>query len=64
MRGAWTSFAANGDPGWPAYDTDQRATMCFDTPSAVTIYPEEPSRQIWKDHAFTALPLISERGTM
>ncbi len=57
MRAAWTSFAADGDPGWPTYDTDQRSTMLFDTPSAVTVYPEEPSRQIWQDHAFAALPL-------
>jgi para-nitrobenzyl esterase len=24
MRAAWVSFAAHGDPGWPAYDTGQR----------------------------------------
>ena len=24
MRAAWTAFATNGDPGWPAYDTEQR----------------------------------------
>jgi para-nitrobenzyl esterase len=62
MRAAWTSFAANGDPGWPAYDTDQRRAMRFDTQPAVTRYPEESSRLIWQDHAFPALPLIRERG--
>ena len=34
MRAAWTSFATDGDPGWPAYDTRQRLTMCFDDESA------------------------------
>ncbi len=58
MRTAWTGFATHGDPGWPAYDTTQRLTQIFDTPSAVTAYPEEASRQLWQDHTFSALPLI------
>jgi para-nitrobenzyl esterase len=61
MRAAWTSFAAEGDPGWPAYDTDSRQCMRFDDESTVTTYPEEPSRLIWQDHPFAALPLL--RGT-
>jgi para-nitrobenzyl esterase len=36
IRTAWTAFAAHGDPGWPAYDTDHRHTQLFDTPSTVT----------------------------
>ena len=59
MRAAWVSFAAHGDPGWPAYDTDQRLVQRFDTRSCVTTYPEEPSRLIWQNHTFPALPLIS-----
>jgi para-nitrobenzyl esterase len=59
MRTAWASFAAHGDPGWPAYDTDQRLVQRFDTMPAVTAYPEEPSRLIWQSHTFPALPLIS-----
>ena len=74
MRAAWTSFATTGDPGWPAYDPDQRLTRVFDTapsvtapsvtaPSvtapSVTAYPEEASRRLWQDHVFDALPLIS-----
>ena len=31
MHAAWISFARTGDPGWPAYDTDRRATQVFDT---------------------------------
>ncbi len=61
MRTAWTAFATHGDPGWPAYDTGQRLTQLFDARPAVTTYPEEPSRQIWHDHTFSALPLIDRR---
>lgn len=59
MRAAWASFAAHGDPGWPAYDTGQRLVQLFGVRSAVAAYPEESSRLIWQDHAFRALPLIS-----
>ena len=62
MRTAWTGFATHGDPGWPAYDTTQRLTRLFDTPSAVTAYPEETSRLIWQGHTFSALPLIDSDG--
>ncbi|BCB75541.1 carboxylesterase family protein [Phytohabitans flavus] len=55
MRAAWTAFATHGDPGWPAYTPDQRLTQIFDTPCAVTTYPEQPSRLIWQDHSFAPL---------
>ncbi|WP_404961487.1 carboxylesterase/lipase family protein [Streptomyces sp. 147326] len=58
MRGAWTAFAAHGDPGWPAYDTGQRLVRLFGTRPALAAYPEEASRLIWQDHAFAALPLL------
>lgn len=58
MRAAWTAFAASGDPGWPAYDAEQRLTRIFDASPTVTAYPEEVSRRIWQDHTFSALPLI------
>ncbi|WP_405828675.1 carboxylesterase/lipase family protein [Streptomyces sp. NBC_00105] len=58
MRGAWTAFAAHGDPGWPAYDTGQRLVQLFGPRPALTAYPEEASRLIWQDHAFPALPLL------
>ncbi|MFE9478990.1 carboxylesterase/lipase family protein [Streptomyces spororaveus] len=58
MRGAWTEFAAHGDPGWPAYDTGQRLVQLFGTRTTLTAYPEEASRRIWQDHTFPALPLL------
>ncbi|HEY7101497.1 MAG TPA: carboxylesterase family protein [Mycobacteriales bacterium] len=62
MRGAWTRFAVDGDPGWPSYDRDNRLTRVFDTEPAVVPYPEEVSRQIWQHHVFSALPLLGSGG--
>jgi para-nitrobenzyl esterase len=59
MRTAWTSFAATGDPGWPAFDAEQRLTRIFDTEPSVTAYPEETSRRLWQSHPFEALPLLT-----
>lgn len=58
MRAAWTAFAAHGDPGRPAYDTEHRLVRLFDTRPTVTAYPEETSRLIRQGHSFPALPLI------
>lgn len=57
MRGAWTKFTTDGDPGWPEYEQEGRLTRVFDTETELVPYPEEASRQIWQDHAFSALPL-------
>ncbi|MFB4263232.1 carboxylesterase/lipase family protein [Nonomuraea sp. GTA35] len=59
MRKAWTSFAAGGDPGWPAYDADRRLTLRLDADPAVVPYPEEVSRRIWAGHRFQPLDLPS-----
>ena len=47
--GGWTALARDGDPGWPAYDEQQRLTRVFDTGErgGVRAYPEETSRQLW-----------------
>ena len=58
FRTAWASFAATGDPGWPAYDPEHRTVRIFDVVPRVGPYPEEASRAIWPVHAFAALPLI------
>ncbi|MET8956602.1 carboxylesterase/lipase family protein [Streptomyces sp. NPDC004393] len=59
---AWTTFAATGDPGWPAYDLDRRLTWVLDIESKVAAYPEETSRLLWRDHTFKALPLTATQG--
>ncbi|TKA00640.1 carboxylesterase/lipase family protein [Actinacidiphila oryziradicis] len=59
MRTAWTSFAADGDPGWPAYDNEHRLTRIWDAEPSVRAYPEEAARLIWRDHEFSALPLLA-----
>ncbi|GAB3936579.1 carboxylesterase family protein [Kribbella albertanoniae] len=56
MRTAWVAFATHADPGWPPYDGN--LTQLFDTPSAVTAYPEEASRRLWRDHTFPPLSLL------
>jgi len=58
IRSAWTAFAADGEPGWPAYDAEQGLVQLLDTPPTVTSYPEEASRLLWQQHTFSALPLI------
>ncbi len=58
IRAAWTAFAAEGDPGWPAYDVEQRLVQLLDATPTVTAYPEEASRLLWEQHTFPALPLI------
>nr|WP_042198612.1 carboxylesterase family protein [Kibdelosporangium sp. MJ126-NF4]CEL23448.1 Putative carboxylesterase [Kibdelosporangium sp. MJ126-NF4]CTQ96829.1 Putative carboxylesterase(EC:3.1.1.-) [Kibdelosporangium sp. MJ126-NF4] len=58
MRTAWTAFARHGDPGWPAYEAEQRLTRLFDVQPTVAAYPAEASRLIWADHDFAALPLV------
>ena len=47
MHAAWISFARNGDPGWPRYDLARRATMCFDTTSAIVGDPGSRERLLW-----------------
>ncbi|CAL9335094.1 Carboxylesterase [Streptomyces sp. enrichment culture] len=59
FRSAWTAFAATGDPGWPAYDTERRLVRLFDTEPAVAAYPEETSRRLWARHTFAPLPLVA-----
>ena len=55
MHSAWVSFAATGDPGWPAYSVNgtaeaaTRATMIFDVPSAVVSDPRPAERELWRD---------------
>ncbi|MEU9080128.1 carboxylesterase family protein [Kitasatospora sp. NPDC048538] len=58
MRTAWTAFATDGDPGWPAHEPGRRLVQLLDAHPAVAPYPEEASRLLWQDHDFAALPLL------
>jgi len=48
MHGAWVSFAATGDPGWPRYDLTRRATMRFDLAPEVVEDPLAAERALWE----------------
>lgn len=54
MSQAWISFARNGDPNfeglphWPAYDSENRATMLFNVPCKVENDPRQEERLVWK----------------
>ncbi|HEY0933885.1 MAG TPA: carboxylesterase family protein, partial [Trebonia sp.] len=57
MRREWLSFAACGNPGWPAYGTEHRTTRVYDLQPDVVSYPEEASMHLWERHMFDALAL-------
>jgi para-nitrobenzyl esterase len=62
LRRTWTTFAASGDPGWPAYDPEHRRTQVFDSVTTVAAYPEERSRTLWRDLPYSTLPLVQPAG--
>jgi para-nitrobenzyl esterase len=57
MRREWLAFAADGDPGWPAYGTEHRTTRVYAIQPDVLSYPEETSMHLWERHQFDALGL-------
>ncbi|MFI6953619.1 carboxylesterase/lipase family protein [Nocardia sp. NPDC050408] len=61
IRARWSGFARTGEPGWAAYDPEQRLTHILDVHPSVAPYPEETSRSLWRDHVFSALPLRGQR---
>lgn len=48
MHAAWVAFALHGNPGWPRYDLERRATMRFDLTSEVVDDPYALARQLWE----------------
>ena len=48
MHAAWVAFATSGDPGWPTYDLQRRATMRFDTTPVVVDDPRSVERALWE----------------
>lgn len=56
MRARWRNFAATGepaglagDPAWPRYHRDDRATLVFDKADAVVHDPDRTVRAAWGD---------------
>jgi para-nitrobenzyl esterase len=47
MHGAWVTFANEGDPGWPRYETGRRATIEFGTERRVLDDPGGVERRFW-----------------
>ena len=53
VSGAWLAFARSGDPNhkglphWPAYTTEKRATMIFDTECRIYEDPYSEERRAW-----------------
>jgi para-nitrobenzyl esterase len=53
VSGAWSAFARSGVPNhmaiphWPAYTTEERATMIFDTDCRVENDPYSEERKTW-----------------
>jgi para-nitrobenzyl esterase len=54
MNGAWSSFARTGEPvvsglAWPVYESEQRATLCWDTDVGVMDDPRGGLRRWWAE---------------
>jgi para-nitrobenzyl esterase len=48
MHAAWVSFATSGNPGWPKFDLNRRATMRFDTQQELVEDPRSAERLLWE----------------
>jgi para-nitrobenzyl esterase len=46
---SWVSLARTGNPNWPSYDSDKRATMVFNTESHVENDPRSEIRKFWQE---------------
>lgn len=61
MHAAWIAFARTGKPAtpvlpeWPAYVTEQRATLLFNEEYQVVNDPQGAERQVWKGNAASLL---------
>ncbi|XOV81450.1 MAG: carboxylesterase/lipase family protein [bacterium] len=47
MHQSWIDFISGDSPGWPAYNTTTRATMAFNTESALLNDPDADERTAW-----------------
>jgi para-nitrobenzyl esterase len=48
IHAAWVAFATSGDPGWPKYNLQRRATMRFDTTCEVVNDHLHKERALWE----------------
>ena len=48
MHAAWVAFATSGNPGWPQFDLNRRATMRFDTRQELVEDPRSAERLLWE----------------
>ena len=48
MHAAWVAFARTGDPGWPRYRSERRATMCFGDACELVDDPRAEERRLWE----------------
>jgi para-nitrobenzyl esterase len=67
VQGAWIAFARTGDPShaglpaWPAYETENRDTLVFDTACVLQADPLGTERSVWGDLAFDGVtPSVEE----
>ncbi|RPF34416.1 carboxylesterase/lipase family protein [Streptomyces sp. TLI_185] len=60
FRASWTAFARTGDPGWPAFEAEERLAQVLDVEPKAQVgpYPEEASRRLWEGYEFAPLPLL------
>jgi para-nitrobenzyl esterase len=47
MHAAWVRFVTDGDPGWPAYDTERRPVQEFGDEVRLTEDPRGDQRALW-----------------
>jgi para-nitrobenzyl esterase len=65
VAGAWSAFAASGDPSipdmpaWPAYSLEQRSTMVLDVESRIEEDPNADERRAWEGMDLRGTGLVS-----
>jgi para-nitrobenzyl esterase len=59
IRADHLAFAVTGDPGWPRFGGRERLTRVYAPEPRLVSYPEERSRNIWRDQRFDLLSLPS-----
>jgi para-nitrobenzyl esterase len=51
MHTAWVGFITSGNPGWPQYELDHRATMRFDEAESAVVHDlRAAERLLWEGH--------------